>query len=332
MSKAINIRFVNVPLDYLDRETLEDHKPTCLDASTRLLVVGTSLGRVILTSPEGHVIRQKNLHNNIEVTSVSLNLTGDRIASTAFDGSIIVQEVFEGTQESTELTEPLLCSAWRPLNDHFEIAVGTTQGHVFLIKKQWWISGLTSRLIFEDDLRQEAVSSLAWNETGDRLCFTTNSAAYVYDPSNNVKLLVAYHSKNLPAHCPPLIHWFSNQQMLLARGKRLDWCVVGPNHLDQDPQFVNGEICILSQLESHCLCCVKDPENVPKLVVFDQNGEVLFEETLSMLGTEFNSGQFRYCHCGYEDGAEEWYYIMTPDKILLCVNERDFSVGQVVSF
>jgi len=329
--REINIRRMEIPMDYLE----EEERPTCVAATTKILVVGTSSGKVVLCSPEGYIIRVHKHHGQETISSISLSMNGDKAVSCALTGSIAVQDLFSDTSDFIQIDEPPLCSVWRPLKKKMEIAIGTYGGHVIVIKKKM-LGGLSSQIIFEDDLRQEPVSAIAWNSTGDRLCFSTYHAAYVYDPANNAKLLVAFHSPSAPELAPPVVHWLSNRQIIMARGKRLDWCQVGFTNLKVTKRLdINEEVCMLSQLDAHSLACTKKENENPILVVFDAGGNVLYECEIDILDEEdedLSSADFRYCHCADAESLEDWYYLMTPDRLVLCKHERDFEKGDVVSF
>jgi len=330
--REIHIRRMEIPMDYLK----DDERPTCVAATTKVLVVGTSMGKVVLCSPEGYIIKVHEYHGREAISTISLSLRGDQCVSCALTGNIAVQDLFdEKRADFIQIEEPPLCSVWRPLKKKLEIAIGTVGGHVIVIKRKM-LGGLSSQVIFEDDLRQEPVSAIAWNSTGDRLCFSTYHAAYVYDPANNAKLLVAFHSPAAPESAPPVVHWLSNRQIIMSRGKRLDWCQVGLLNLKVTKRLdINEEVCMLSQLDAHCLACTKEEDRNPKMVVFDANGSNLYECEIPILDEDdedIATADFRYCHCADEQSLEDWYYLMTPDRLVLCKHERDFNKGDVVSF
>jgi len=332
--REINIRRMHIPLDFLE----EDERPTCCAATTKVLLVGTSFGKVVLASPEGHVIRVHEHKKQETISTISLSQGGERSVSCALGGSISVQDLFEDSSDFIEISEPPMVSAWRPgLKKNFEIAVGTFSGHVMVITRKMF-GGLQSRIVFEDDLRREPVTALAYNNSGDRLCFSTYQAAYVWDPSTNSKLLVGYHNKAAAQLAPPHILWLSNLQLIIARGNTMQWrqCTATELKLIQSLDS-NEEICVLASLDAHCLLCTNSSESIPKLVVFDNSGKNLYERDLEILdddddAEDISSADFRYCHAADPDSLEDWYYILTPDRLMLCKHERDFSHGQAVAF
>lgn len=319
---------LRVPTKYLK----DDERATCVVASTRILVIGTSQGRVVLATPEGHEINTDDSHRGQRVSGLSLDSKAERVISCALNGSIAVRDMFTHKKDTCNIDEHLICCSWRPTAKDVEVAVGTHGGHVYIVNKKWLVGSLQSKLIFEDDLRQEPVSQIQWNPSGDRLCFSTNHAAYVYNPVGNTKLLVAFHSTDSLPTNPPLLHWHSNKQFIMARGKRLDWCEVGTNMKVTKRLEINETVCVLSQLDAHCLACTKEEDGTPKLVVFNHQGEVLSEQELKVLGKKFGAEEYRYCHCRDRDTMEDWYYIVTPENIVLVKRQMDFSSGHVISF
>lgn len=94
-------------------EVLRVDSATCLDATDRLLVLGTTNGQVHVLGIEGHEIKLYRPHTD-RVTGVAINRSNTCVASCSQDGTVVIVDIWEQHKECFKFKKPIRCISLHP--------------------------------------------------------------------------------------------------------------------------------------------------------------------------------------------------------------------------
>lgn len=141
-------------------------------------VIGTHMGLVAVLDYSSTTIRQWTNHQ-ATVTDVSVDLSGEYVASCSSDGSVVVRGMWSDEQVRHEYSRPIMSVAIEPdyaKSEKREIAIGGKDEKLILITKGWF--GLSTKDVVLGE-KQGTIYTIRWKH--NLIAWADANGVRVYD-------------------------------------------------------------------------------------------------------------------------------------------------------
>lgn len=228
------------------REILKRDAATCITANSKLLIIGTSWGRVHVLDHQGDRVREFAPHS-APVTHLTLDANGDYVASCCKDRRVVVQGLYANDNSHTLVVDaPVRCVALDPFyyraRSGRRFVVGTNK--LTLYEKV--LFGQLRPSVLAEGGGGGPVRAMRW--AGQFLAWAMDSGVRVTDMAtkNIITLIKRDHSLALPGdQYPPHLCWADEQTLLVGWADTVKVCRVriraAPPH---PPQLAPAQIAL----------------------------------------------------------------------------------------
>lgn len=224
------------------RDILKRDGATCIAANYKLIIVGTSWGRIHVLDHQGNRVRELASHTS-PVTQLDLDGNGDYIASCCRDRRVVIQGLYTSENSHTlVLDAPVRCVALDPFyykpRSGRRFVVGTNK----LILYEKALFGQLRSTVLAEGGGAGPVRAMRW--AGQFLAWATDTGVRVTDMATRsvITLIKRDHSLALPGEqYPPHLCWANEQTLLVGWGDSVKVCRVRvrstphPPHLSPAP-------------------------------------------------------------------------------------------------
>ncbi|KAI8873532.1 hypothetical protein GQ42DRAFT_116058, partial [Ramicandelaber brevisporus] len=183
------LRFRRMPLGQANSPTqalLTTDMASALLATDRFLVLGTHFGHVHILDPDGGGIAVRTFttkqasHASASVTCISVDSSGDYVASSGDDGRVIIRSMYSDTDvQSFDFGRPVKAVALDPMYAHSgdkrrRFVSGGTAGMLVMTERKWLVGGMHSYALSSG---RGSVLSIVWR--GDYIAWCDDEGVSV---------------------------------------------------------------------------------------------------------------------------------------------------------
>lgn len=190
---------------------LKSDKATCLVAHEKFLVMGTQTGRLHVLDVTGNEIMRLEVHSG-PVTDLSMDSTGDFVASCSTDGTVVITNLFDRQTTKYNYHRPVTAVAL-PAN-YKQSTMFATGGltQQFIINTKGWFSNKDNVI----HAGEGPIHAIAWR--GDLIAWANNLGVKVYDCATSERITYISRSQGAP---PPdqyrcCLHWAKDDTLLIG--------------------------------------------------------------------------------------------------------------------
>lgn len=225
------------------RDILKRDAATCIAANSKLIIVGTSWGRIHVLDHQGNKVREFAPHNS-PVTQLDLDANGDYIASCCHDRRVVVQGLYTSENSHTLVLEaPVRCVTLDPMyykpRSGRRFVVGTTK----LILYEKALFGQLRSSVLAEGGGAGPVRAMRW--AGQFLAWATDSGVRVTDMATKsiITLIKRDHSLALPGEqYLPHLCWANEQTLMVGWGDSIKVCRVRVRSTPHSPHLTPAPV------------------------------------------------------------------------------------------
>jgi len=309
------------------------HKAVCMKISEKFLALGTHLGVVYILDFNGNEICRLPSHNDVPVREISIDASGEFVASCADDGRVVIHGLCTGTMVEHKFKQPITCVALDPAyarNKKEAFVCGGKGGRLILCEKGWWSTNNT--VLHEGEGTIYAIpwerELIAWaNDIGVKIydCDTKERITYIDRPrgsprpdlyrcclcwENPTTIIIGWadsikigkvkprprQAEGLPGRCVEITSMFQTDCFI---------CGVAP---------FKEDLIILAYPEEDAHLGKKPEKPRPELRIFTRANEEISTEALSINGYQsYSALDYRLDHLA----SESLFYLVSPKDIVV---------------
>ncbi|KAJ3254578.1 Vacuolar protein sorting-associated protein 41 [Boothiomyces macroporosus] len=195
-----------------DSEEFQKDSITCLSVSDRFLAIGTLQGAVQLIDLIGTPVKRWQSHTQ-SVNHISIDSTGEFIASASGDGNVIVNSLYSTENYSFNYKRPIFGVALEPeygKKSSRQLVSGGIAGSLTMTGKGWF--GNTQTVLHSGE---GSISALSWN--GNYIVWANDKGTNVYDITSSLKFATiekSHSPRGDPYRCN--ICWKNSEEFFIG--------------------------------------------------------------------------------------------------------------------